>query len=78
MPEKVNLEIGKADLEKGFGLIGEVKAEEDKGWRVGLGLNKDEGMGAMEGWVNKDDVEKFLPGKLNVSAMLCQMKADEE
>ena len=42
VPEKVNAEVAKADLAKGYHLIGEVRSEEDKGWRMGLGLNAEE------------------------------------
>jgi rRNA biogenesis protein RRP5 len=58
VPEKVNVEVGKGEVgEKGFFLVGEVQGEEDKGWRVGLGVE-----GGMEGWVPRDDAERFIPG----------------
>lgn len=62
IPEKVNSEVAKADLGKGYVLTGEIKSEEDKGWRVGLGLNAEEGMSGVEGWIGKDDVERITPG----------------
>lgn len=62
MPEKVNAEVAKADVEKGFAIVGELKGEEDKGWRVGLGLGEDGK--DMEGWLSKDDVKKHSPSML--------------
>lgn len=61
MPEKVNSEVAKPELEKGYTLVGEVRSEEDKGWRIGLGLNEAEGMKGVEGWVSREDVEKHVP-----------------
>lgn len=61
VPEKVNSEVAKAELCKGYRLIGEVRSEEDKGWRIGLGLNAEEGMAEVEGWVSKEEVEKSIP-----------------
>jgi rRNA biogenesis protein RRP5 len=61
VPEKVNSEVAKPELEKGYFLVGEVKSEEDKGWRVGLGLNEAEGMKDVEGWVSREEVERHAP-----------------
>jgi rRNA biogenesis protein RRP5 len=61
VPEKVNSEVAKPELEKGYTLVGEVRSEEDKGWRIGLGLNEAEGMKGLEGWVSREDVEKHVP-----------------
>lgn len=58
VPEKVNSEVAKAELEKGYPLTGEVRSEEDKGWRIGLGLNADEGMADVEGWIGLTDVKE--------------------
>lgn len=59
VPEKVNDEVVKADLEAGFGLTGEVLSEEDKGYRVGLGLSSEVGG---EGWVSLEEA-KSAPGE---------------
>ena len=59
VPEKVNAEVAKADLEKGYVIMGEVKEEEDKGWRVGLGLGED--AKGVEGWLAKKE-EKHVQG----------------
>ena len=59
VPEKVNAEVAKADLAKGYHLIGEVRSEEDKGWRMGLGLNAEEGMAGVDGWISNEEVERF-------------------
>ena len=63
IPDKVNSEVAKAELGKGYLLVGEVRSEEDKGLRIGLGLNADEGMAGIEGWVSKEEVEKSLSGE---------------
>jgi rRNA biogenesis protein RRP5 len=63
IPEKVNSEVAKADVGAGFQLTGEIMSEEDKGWRVGLGLNADNGLGGVEGWIKREDVEKHSPGR---------------
>lgn len=63
IPAKVNSEFAKADLKKGLNLFGEVLSEEDKGWRVGLGLNKDEGMGDIEGWLPKTEAAHSANGE---------------
>ncbi|KAK4685994.1 rRNA biogenesis protein RRP5, partial [Tremellales sp. Uapishka_1] len=70
VPEKVNAEVAKADLGKGYHLVGEVKAEEDKGWRVGLGLPQDDGSGGVEGWVSRTEVEKFFPSQTLIVGQL--------
>lgn len=57
-PEKVNAEIAKVDLEKGYLVWGEVRSEEDKGWRVGLGLGNEAGL---EGWIKSEDVLEHAP-----------------
>jgi rRNA biogenesis protein RRP5 len=68
VPEKVNSEIVKADLSGGYLLTGEVISEEDKGWRVGLGLSKDHGLAGVEGWLTTSEAKKansaLLPGQL--------------
>lgn len=65
MPEKVNSEVVKADLNSGFALTGEVLGEEDKGWRVGLGLAEEVGG---EGWISREEVDKHVPGECDVAA----------
>ncbi|WVQ79413.1 hypothetical protein IAT38_001510 [Cryptococcus sp. DSM 104549] len=69
VPEKVNSEVAKADLEKGYFLVGEVKSEEDKGWTVGVGLNTEDGS-AVDGFVSKEEVEKHLPAKTLIPGQL--------
>lgn len=68
VPEKVNSEIVKADLSGGYLITGEVVSEEDKGWRVGLGLSKDNGLEGVDGWLTTAEVKKsnadLLPGQL--------------
>ena len=59
VPEKVNAEMVKADLVNGMQIVGEVLSEEDKGYRVRLGLNASEGMAGMEGWIKRDEVDKL-------------------
>ncbi|OCF37082.1 rRNA biogenesis protein RRP5 [Kwoniella heveanensis CBS 569] len=68
VPEKVNSEVAKKDLEKGYFLIGEVKSEEDKGYTVGIGLNGDDG--AVEGWVSKEEVQKAVPSQSLIPGQL--------
>ena len=63
VPEKVNSEIATAELGKGYLMIGEVRSEEDKGWRIGLGLNKDEDTANAEGWINKAEAERSKSGE---------------
>lgn len=62
VPEKVNSEVAKADFAAGYVIMGEVKEEEDKGWRVGLGLGEE--AKSIEGWLNRKDVEKHVGGEL--------------
>jgi rRNA biogenesis protein RRP5 len=68
VPEKVNSEIVKADVTSGYLVSGEVISEEDKGWRVGLGLNKEHGLTGVEGWLTTAEAKKakstLLPGQL--------------
>jgi len=64
MPEKVNSEVVKADLNSGFALTGEILGEEDKGWRVGLGLAEEVGG---EGWISREEVDKHVPGEQETS-----------
>lgn len=59
VPEKVNCEIVKADLAGGYMVAGEVVSEEDKGWRIGLGLSKENGLGGVEGWLTTKEASKF-------------------
>lgn len=58
VPEKVNSEIVKADLIGGYMISGEVASEEDKGWRVGLGLSKDHGLEGVDGWLTTAEAKK--------------------
>lgn len=51
VPEKVNKEVSRLDIVKGFRVTGEVKGEEDHGWIVGLGVE------GIEGFLRKDDVK---------------------
>ena len=60
VPEKVNSEIVKADVDAGLVITGEVLSEEDKGYRIGLGFNEDVGG---EGWISRDDVDQYIPAK---------------
>jgi rRNA biogenesis protein RRP5 len=63
IPEKVNGEVAKGEIgEKGFFIVGEVKGEEDKGWRVGLGVGGEDNL--VEGWIAREDVEKHAAGEL--------------
>ena len=68
VPEKVNSEIVKADLIGGYMISGEVASEEDKGWRVGLGLSKDHGLEGVDGWLTTAEAKKsgsdLLPGQI--------------
>ncbi|KAL1413196.1 rRNA biogenesis protein rrp5 [Vanrija albida] len=65
IPEKINGEIAKADVEAGFRIVGEVLSKEDKGYRVGLGLE-----GGVEGFITNDEVvanveaQALIPGQL--------------
>lgn len=58
VPEKLNSEVAKADLAAGFRITGEVLSDEDKGYRVGLGLNSD--AGAVEGFITSSEVDEFV------------------
>ncbi|ORY34880.1 hypothetical protein BCR39DRAFT_515324 [Naematelia encephala] len=70
VPDEVNAEVAKADLQKGYLIVGEVRSEEDKGWRVSLGLNKDQGLDNVEGWVSKDGpLHSLVPGQLVVATV---------
>jgi len=51
VPEKVNQEVSKLDVTKGYRITGEVKGEEDHGWIVGLGVE------GIEGFLRKEDVK---------------------
>ena len=62
VPEKVNSEIAVADVGVGYLMTGEIRSEEDKGWRIGLGLNADEGPTDAEGWIGKAEAEKSDSG----------------
>ena len=59
VPEKVNSEVAKADLNAGFALTGEIVSEEDKGYRIGLGLAEDVGG---EGWISREEAGQYVPG----------------
>lgn len=59
VPEQVNSEIAKADLVGGYMIAGEIVSEEDKGWRVGLGLSKDNGLEGVQGWLSKAEAKKL-------------------
>lgn len=63
MPEKVNSEIAKADVGVGYQITGEVLSEEDKGWRVGLGLNADNGLAGVEGWIKREKTSQDGSGE---------------
>lgn len=67
VPEVVNADVSKADLEVkewkkgtevqyGFKIQAEVLGEEDRGWRVGLGVE------GLEGFVANEEVAKFAQG----------------
>lgn len=58
IPEKINGEIAKADVEAGFRIVGEVLSKEDKGYRVGLGLED-----GSEGFISNDEVVANVEGK---------------
>lgn len=75
MPEKVNGEVAKAELGKGFVLVGEVKEVEDKGWTVGLGLGDEAGGIGIGGWIAKEQVTKYMPCEL-MSAVLTSIETD--
>lgn len=51
IPEKVNAEVSKLDVVKGYRITGEVKAEEDHGWIVGLGVE------GIDGFLSKDKIQ---------------------
>ncbi|KAK8849492.1 hypothetical protein IAR55_004826 [Kwoniella newhampshirensis] len=70
VPEKVNSEVAKKDLEKGFMLVGEVKSEEDKGWTIGVGISDENGSTSVEGFVSKEDVQQHLPSKTLIPGQL--------
>ena len=55
IPEKVNKDVSKLDVAKGFRITGEVKGEEDHGWIVALGVE------GIEGFLRKDDVKSEYP-----------------
>lgn len=57
VPEKVNSEVAKADLEQGYLVTGEVISEEDNGWRVGLGVG--ESGNSVEGWLSQKEAAKL-------------------
>lgn len=62
VPEKVNQEVSKLDVTKGYRITGEVKGEEDHGWIVGLGVE------GIEGFLRKEDVKgRSAPFSLRVS-----------
>lgn len=63
IPEKINSDVAKADVGVGYQLTGEILSEEDKGWRVGMGLSADSGLGGVEGWIKRDEVEKHTPSE---------------
>lgn len=69
VPEKVNSEVAKKDLETGYFLVGEVRSEEDKGWIIGVGLNTEDGS-SVEGFVSKDEVAKFVPAQALIPGQL--------
>ena len=65
VPEVVNADVSKADLvvkewkkgtevQFGFKIQAEVLGEEDRGWRVGLGVE------GLEGFVANEEVDKFV------------------
>jgi rRNA biogenesis protein RRP5 len=58
VPEKINTDIAKADLAKGFKIAGEVLSKEDKGYRVGLGFGSDAGLAGVEGFISNEEVEQ--------------------
>ncbi|ORX37905.1 putative rRNA processing-related protein [Kockovaella imperatae] len=68
VPEKVNLDIAVEDLRQGYQITGEILSEEDKGWRVGLGLNPDGPGGQKEGWIRKagavGEGTALIPGQI--------------
>ncbi|WWD20117.1 hypothetical protein CI109_104592 [Kwoniella shandongensis] len=70
VPEKVNSEVAKKDLEKGYLLVGEVKSEEDKGWTIGVGISDEDGTISVEGFVSKEEVEQYVPSKTLIPGQL--------
>ena len=74
IPDKVNSEIAKADIQVGYNLSGEVLSREDKGWRIGLGLNEDLGGAGVEGWLDLHSNQNLVLGQL-VSATVSAVKA---
>lgn len=66
VPEKINLDVVKQDVEKGYRIVGEVLGAEDKGYRVGLGLSADTGLAGVEGFITNEEVEKNAEGELQV------------
>ena len=64
-PEQVNSEVSKEDLKSGYLINGAVLSEEDKGFRIGLGLNNDSGASDVEGWISKAEVETSERCKLD-------------
>lgn len=64
VPEKINLDVAKQDVEKGYRIVGEVLGAEDKGYRVGLGLSADTGLAGVEGFIPIEEVEKNAGGEL--------------
>lgn len=65
VPEVVNADVSKADLvvkewkkgnevQYGYKIQAEVLGEEDRGWRVGLGVQ------GLEGFVANEEVDKFV------------------
>lgn len=70
VPEKINSEVAKADLAAGFRITGEVLSLEDKGYRVGLGLDADAGLAGVEGFVSLEEVEKNVPAQKLVPGQL--------
>lgn len=51
VPGKVNKDVSKLDVVKGYRVTGEVRGEEDHGWIVGLGVE------GIEGFLRKEDVK---------------------
>ncbi|EJT49659.1 rRNA processing-related protein [Trichosporon asahii var. asahii CBS 2479] len=79
VPEKINLDVAKQDVEKGYRIVGEVLGAEDKGYRVGLGLSADTGLAGVEGFIPIEEVEKnaggaLIPGQL-IPTVVSEVKA---
>lgn len=66
VPEKINNDVAKQDVEKGYRIVGEVLGAEDKGYRVGLGLSADTGLGETEGFIPNEEVEKYADGEFDM------------